>query len=306
MAVLRGDEILYQAAAPDFALDRLHSIQSINKTMINLLIAPYIDNGAIDLNELIKSYLPQLGAGYDGATVIDLLNMAVDNDYFEDMTDRNAAYYRQEESLGWRLPHDLDDASHELRHRDFLSEVGRRPDQIVTSLAKVDYKSSNTEILAWLIEHISGHDLRWHLAELVDAAGLEQSLYISTDRDGVPAFCGGAAMSMLDLMRYAALILRRGRGVNGRNFGGENWFNATLKGGLNYKIDDPDFRYSRHFETDGRVLAHGGFCGQYLFCDLTSNMAVGFFSVSLAEAGVNPDHFDAIWKMMEKITRLFD
>ena len=306
MAVMRGKNLLYAKAADDFALDRLHSVQSINKCMINLLIAPYIESGAIKLDMPIKEYLPQLGAGYDGATVQSVLNMAVDNDYSEDMTDDFASYYRQEEALGWRLPEDLDDASSELRHRDFLGQVGRRPDQTSTPLTSVDYKSSNTESLAWLIEKISGRSLRWHLAELVDAAGLEHSLFMGCDRDGVPAFCGGGAMSVMDLLRLGALFLRRGVGVNRRKFGSPAWFERTLKGGIPWKPSDPDYRYSNHCETDGRVLAHGGFCGQYLYCDLTSNMVVAFLSVSLAKNGVNNEHFIEIWDMMEKVTRLFD
>ncbi|MDI9349418.1 MAG: serine hydrolase domain-containing protein [Candidatus Symbiobacter sp.] len=306
MGVMRGDHLLFTAAAPDFDVTYLHSMQSINKTMINLLIAPYVEHGEIKLNAPIKEYLPQLGAGYEGATVQMLLDMAVANDYSEDMTDHHASYYAQEEALGWRLPLDLNDSDYELRHRDFLCQVGRRPGQTAAPLAFVDYKSSNTEILAWLIETVSGYYLNLHLAELVDAIGLEQSLFIGTDRDGVPAFCGGAAMSLLDLLRYGALFVRRGVGVNGWRFGSDAWFDATLKGGIAWKPTEPGYRYSNHCETDGRALAHGGFCGQYLYCDLTSKMVVGFYSVSLAEAGVNPDHFHAIYRMMHKVTRLFD
>ncbi|MER8401994.1 hypothetical protein [Mesorhizobium sp. M1348] len=73
------------------------------------------------------------------------------------------------------------------------------------------YKSTNTDVLGWIIERVSG--LRDWLIEIVEAAGLEGCFHITCDREGVPLLSGGACLSARDLARYGLLFARKGEGV---------------------------------------------------------------------------------------------
>jgi CubicO group peptidase (beta-lactamase class C family) len=104
MIVVRGQHILFERYAADFSQEQPHSIQSITKTLMNLIVGRLVIDGTIVLSRTIAHYVPEIGSGYADATVQSVLNMDVQNDYSEDFTDPEATYYRHEEAMGWRLP----------------------------------------------------------------------------------------------------------------------------------------------------------------------------------------------------------
>ena len=55
-------------------------------------------------NKKVKEYLPEIGTGYAEATVQQVLNMDLSNNYSEDYSDPFACSFIHETSLGWRLP----------------------------------------------------------------------------------------------------------------------------------------------------------------------------------------------------------
>lgn len=82
--VVQGNRILYEAYAPDFGPDMPHSIQSVTKTTLNLLLGRCVADGLIDLGRRVRHYLPEIGTGYADATVRDVADMNVANDFSED------------------------------------------------------------------------------------------------------------------------------------------------------------------------------------------------------------------------------
>eukprot|EP01050_Picozoa_sp_SAG11_P028680 SAG11_NODE_7765_length_1099_cov_1.164000_1_plen_225_part_01 len=77
MAVLRGAELLYEKYADDFGPDRVHSIQSITKTNINLIFGRLLAAGLVDLTQTVATYLPTIGSGYASATLQQVIDMDV-------------------------------------------------------------------------------------------------------------------------------------------------------------------------------------------------------------------------------------
>src|SRR5690606_35614588 len=104
MVVIRGSHVLHEAYAPDFGPDRPHSIQSIGKMALNLMIGRLVEDGTIALDAPVERYVPEIGSGYRSATVQQVLDMDVANDYTEDFTDPAATYWDHEVAMGWRLP----------------------------------------------------------------------------------------------------------------------------------------------------------------------------------------------------------
>ncbi|MDI9408985.1 MAG: serine hydrolase [Candidatus Pacebacteria bacterium] len=300
ICVINGGRILFERYARDYDPQSLHSIQSVTKTMVNLLIGPLVESGQVKLDGLLTDYVPEVARGYKNATVQQTLNMDVENDYSEQFDDPNCLYYQHEAAIGWRLPPDL---NHEESHKQFLARVEHN--HLTPPSPFVKYKSSNTDSLAWLIERVSGKSLNHHLADIIDAAGIESRFAMSCDRDGYPLMDGGGCFTARDLARYGSIFTRGGLGVNGHQIGSKWWMEKTLKGGIPWSKEDGDeYRYSNQTETDGRAIAHAGYCGQYLYADLTSGTVVAHFSVCDQTDGFAHDHFSHIWQMMAEVTRL--
>lgn len=300
MVLLHRSDILHERYAADFGPDRLHSMQSITKTTLNLIIGNLVEAGRIALDRRIGDYLPEIGSGYADATVQAVLEMNVDNDYTQDFSDPDTSYYAFEEAMGWRLPAN---GRAELTIREFL--VGINSADPTNRTGKVQYKDANTDVLGWIAERVSGRPLRALLSDIVDAAGLEHRFVVATDRDGVPVMDGGGCMTARDLARYGSLFVRRGMGVDGRQVGCADFIEHCITGGTGWNSPSDSYRYASQIETNGRWLSHGGYCGQYLMVDMKAGLVGAFFSVVENKDGDCDDHFTAIYDMFVEIGNLF-
>ena len=284
MVVVQGCDILFERYAPDFGPDMLHSIQSITKTTLNLIYGRLVAGGLVDLEETVGHYLPDIGSGYRGATVQDVLDMNVMNNFDEDYTapydpppgpGERIGYGREEITLGWRLP---PAGEPEQSLRAFVSELvddgTANPDNITR------YKSTNSDVAAWIAEVVSGRDLKSYLVDIVNGAGLERAFHISLDCDFVPVLSGGGSLTARDLARYGLLFARGGLGVHGEPVGDAGFIEATRKGGGTWLAGPREGqRYRNQIYTDGSFLGHGGYGGQYLMVRPDREAAIAFFSV---------------------------
>jgi CubicO group peptidase (beta-lactamase class C family) len=298
MVVVRGAHMLFERYAPDFGPLQPHSIQSISKTMMNLIIGRMVEEGRIDPNRRIGDYLPWIGSGYRSATVQQALNMDVVNDYSEDYADAYASVYRHEEAEGWRLPAD---SAPEVSTRGFVATI--ESDDTTNDSGAAIYKSANSDVLALLAESVSGRPLRSFVADIADSAGLEGSLHVTTDREGMPWAAGGACLTARDLARYGSIFVRRGRGIDGRAIGGEAFIEAALRQGIPMP-PPPQRRYSNQLMTDGRWVGHGGYGGQFMLADLTSGVVGVYFSVMENKDGYDADFYLPVIGMLSDVGRL--
>ncbi|WP_292506512.1 serine hydrolase [Mesorhizobium sp.] len=299
MAVVRGKDVLFERYAPDFGPDRAHSIMSISKTLINLVIGSLLEEGKIDLGRQIAHYLPWIGSGYASATVQQVLDMDVANNYSEDLSDLRSTTYAHEEAGGLRLPAD---PMHEHTMRSFLATISST--DTTNRTGRADYKTANTDVLAMIAEAVSGRPIRSYLADIVDAAGIEGCLYITTDREGFPNTGCGVCVTARDLARYGALFVKRGKGMEDRQVGSASFIDRSLVGGIPMSAPRDWLRYSNQTNTDGRWLGHGGFGGQYMIADLTSGVVGVVFSVVENREGNDSNYHVRIIKMLEQIGRL--
>ena len=277
MVVLRGDRVLFERYAPDFGPDQPHSIMSLSKTTMMLIIGRLVAEGRIDLAAPVDRYLPWVGPGYATASVQDVLNMNVDNDYVEDYADPLCMAFLHEAATGLRLP---GPGEAERTSKQFLATVGLAPGRFdtVNATGLCMYRSANTDILAAIAEAVGG-PLAARLADIADAAGLEGSLHVATDRSGFPCLNGGLCLTARDLARYGLLLARGGIGVAGQKVGSPAFLQATLTGGVAMPAPRGHLRYSNQTNTDGRWIGHGGYGGQYLVADPVTGTAAVFLSV---------------------------
>jgi CubicO group peptidase (beta-lactamase class C family) len=306
MAVVRGQELLFEDYAGDFGPDRRHSIQSISKTTISLMIGKLVEDGRIDLSKTVSDYLPDIGSGYAGATVQDVLDMNVVNIFVEDYSDSYRksgdpsaiqGYNRLEIAMGWRLP---PDGEAPFGLRDFVN--GITSDDVRNPLSETLYKSSNTEVLAWIAETVTGESLYPLLVGIVEAAGIEGALYMSTDINGAPVVSGGGALTARDLARYGLLFARGGVGVSGSKVGSRKFINAARSGQGTACAAPLDWlRYSNQLFTNGEWIGHLGFCGQLLMIQPESETAIVYFSVLEEKNGDDDGWFEEVVRMGETV-----
>lgn len=297
MIVIRGQHILFERYAADFGPDSPHSIQSITKTTMNLVVGQLVELGILDLSCKIGHYIPEIGSGYANATLQQVLNMDVVNEYSEDFADPQATYYRHEEAMGWRLPRDPE---HEETQRQFVARIASA--DTTNHSGHTQYKDANTDVVGWVVERASGRSLRSFLADIVDAAGLEGTFHITTDREGFPTVDGGACLTARDLARYFSIFARRGRGVGGEMVGSEAFIEQTLLSGVPRPPPLERMRYSNHTMVSGRALGHAGWGGQYAVTNLDTGSIAVFFSVIENQHAISRDYLGPIIHMLESIT----
>ncbi|MER9424714.1 beta-lactamase family protein [Mesorhizobium sp. M0317] len=296
--VVQGNHILYEAYAPDFGPDKTQSIQSITKTTLNLMLGRAVADGLVDLDRRVRDYLPEIGTGYAEATIRDVADMNVANHFSEDLSEPNTMWWTMERHIGWRLP---PEGEKEGALRSFL--CGITSNDVVNRTGKAIYKSTNSEIIGWVIERASGRALREWLIEIVEAAGLEGCFHITCDREGVPLLNGGACLSVRDLARYGLLFARKGEGIDGRRVGDAVFIEETRRNPgppLDWQSHNCMW-YSRQTYTDGTFVSHGGWGGSHMLANPDTGTVVVYLGVLENWSASSGDFSGQLVKMMAEL-----
>lgn len=303
MVVLRDDRVLYERYAADFGPAQPHSIMSISKTTMNLIIGRLVAQGRIDPSATVATYLPWIGPGYAGAAVRQVLNMDVANAYTEDYADPASMVFHHETATGFRLPAP---GVAEPTTKPFIASIGLAPGAQDTSnpTGLCLYKSANTDVLALIAEAVSGRPMQDFLIEIAEAAGLEGCLHVALDRAGFPGMNGGFCLTARDLARYGMIFARGGRGANGAEVGDPAFIAATRAGGIPMPKPRDWLRYSNQTNTDGDWIGHGGYGGQYMLVNPTTRTVCVYFSVFENESGYDAAFYARLIRMMETVSRL--
>jgi len=299
IVIVKGDTIVYEKYAPDFGPAQQHSCQSSTKTINNLLVGKLMAEGKLDLSKKIKSFYPDMGSGYAEATIQQVLDMDVVNDYTEGYGDPDSPIRSHESVSGWRpFREDLGDDL-----RAYLKTIESKN---ITNNGKYKYKSTNTDVVGMIIEAAANRPLHQLVREVMVAAGFENTGYISTDGLGVPATMGGFILTTRDFARYGMLLRDGGKGVNGKMVGGgKSFIEQTLNhSGASMGLDN--FRYSNSTYTNGRFFGHAGWGGQYLYVDPKHQLVVAFHSTLENDSGIVGDYALRLAKMPLAVSDYFD
>ena len=291
LLVGKNQDILYEKYADDFTEKTPQTIMSITKMFVNLFVGELIEKKIINLNKKISHYLPNIGSGYATATIQDVLDMNIINSYSEDYTDPYTSSFLHEPVCGWRLPANLDD---NMGQEEFLNTIKANKKKDLTNSTEFShYKSANTDVIGVLIEKVSGKKLNEWILDAVEAAGLEDALYMGTDRFGMPWISGGACLISRDFLRYGLLFSRKGLGVGNRKVGSEKFFDATLKNkGTKYMelSQNKYLHYSNSSMKCGDWIGHSGLGGQFLAINLKNGIVASYFSVIETDSGTDENY----------------
>ena len=302
LIVGKGQNILYEKYADDFSEFQPQTIMSITKMFVNLFIGELVKEKKLNLGQKISFYLPNIGSGYANASIQDVLNMNIKNSFTEDYTDPYTSSFIQESVGGWRLPDNLDkNESQENFLNKIESEAGRKLDN---DSDFAFYKSANTDVLALLVEKVSGRKLRDWILSIAEATGFEDALYMATDRTGMPWLSGGGCLITRDFLRMGLLFSRKGSGVLNRSVGSSEFIDETLKfpGPKYMELSKDKFvYYANQTMKSSDWIGHSGYGGQFLMINLKTNLVAGFFSVLETPSATDENYKIDMISMLEEI-----
>lgn len=300
LCCVQDDQIMIESAASDFAATRPHSIQSVTKLHMHLIIGWLLDQGLIALDRTVAHYLPFMGEGYADATVQSLLDMAVTNDFTEDYADPLSDCYAEEVALGWRLP---DENAPELTLKEFAKSITGFK---TGTLEEAQYKSANTDVLTLIAAAVSPVPLFHHIETIADAAGYEGAFYISQSKDGHPAFSGGGCLSARDLARFGLLFTDDAAGQNRRFQTNVDFLRDSLqRSALPLRPPKNWLRYSNHLMTDGQLVGHAGYGGQFLMVNPKTKVSCAYLSVLENASGYDDDYMAFVADTLRQVCLSF-
>lgn len=297
----RGNEIVLSRHASDFPVNQPHSIQSVTKLLMHLIAGRLIGQGLLDPARYVETYIPEIGSGYRGASVQDVLDMNVVNDFVEDYSLPDADSFAEEISLGWRLPPDGVD---EITMHDFVVSI--QGAELANSADTINYCSANTDLLTLICDRLARGTLPDLIDDIVDAAGLADAFYISASPERLPAFSGGGCLSAADLARFGLLLARVAC-----NDQAADWNAAFTDESLNRPAKTlapprDNVRYANQMMTNGRWIGHAGYGGQFLMVDTRTGLACAYLSVLENESGYCEDYMSETIGALQAVTEAYE
>jgi hypothetical protein len=188
-----------------------HIAFSVTKSFVGTLAAVLADLGKLDPSALATKYVPELKDGaYADATVRQVMDMTVGVKYSEVYTDPKADVWDYARA-GGMLPAGPNYQGPRTFY-EFLVKLQKEGEHDQAFA----YKTSNAEVLAWIVKRASGKSLAALLSETVwQKIGAEEDAYFTVDSVGSESGGGGLNTTLRDLARFGE-AMRLGGHFNGQ------------------------------------------------------------------------------------------
>lgn len=246
-----------------------HISQSVSKSLVGALAGNLIDRGMLDLSAPVTDYVPDLkNCGYAGATIRHLLDMTSGVGFSETYGDPASDVWAMDVCTGWRPDHDG-------RGPASLHDLILSLKQIRPHGERFEYRSVETDVLGWVLEHCSGLALPRLMSEIMwQPLGCETEAYFTLDKAGIALASGGFAATARDYARFGLVMLTGGLAED-RRLVSPDWVAACGRGdqakfGAPYVEWYPDGAYSNQFWVEdcrrGSFMARGIY-GQLIYID---------------------------------------
>lgn len=280
--VVRNGKIVFEDY-PGMDPGLRHMWMSISKSILNMLLGLLVREGKLDMTKNVEHYIADLRKkDYGGFTVQELADMNADVDMNEsDYQDPKSPFWAFGRSMNWFT----DDGRWPGGNKQFLTTVKRLEKAAGEKAGKVRYTSSNSQVLAWLIENVSGRPF----AEVVEdrlwkRIGAVANASYSVDKTGFPFAGGGFSTTLRDLARYGTIWANKGLAPDGTRVFEEAWIkeNTSGKGPVIGK-----YNYRNQSYSNGTAITHQGHSGQILWVNPQSGTIVACFSSVTTPGGGN-------------------
>ena len=291
--VLKDGECLYEAYFDDFLPSDRHIMFSVTKSIVGLLAEDFVTSQVLDDLLTVGQYVPELEASAFGdATIRQIMNMVVGVDYREKYEDPNniTAQYAYASGL-WCRPEGSD---HSDNICDYLKKLDKKGEHGLC----FDYITPCTEVLAWVVERVSGRSIATLVEDIWSQLGCERDAYFVNDTQGRVCSGGGFNATLRDMARFALMVSQKGE------WKGKQLVSSTAVERL-FEGADPD-HYARNEEYSswtpgasyrsqwyvyaGQSIMAVGIHGQIIYINRPNNIVIVKQSSSpTAESPLNSD-----------------
>jgi CubicO group peptidase (beta-lactamase class C family) len=292
LLVLHKGAIVYEKYFGDGAAHRPHIAFSVTKSFVGTLAAMLVAQGKLDPAAPVTKYVPELkSSAYGDATVRQVMDMTIGVKYSENYSDPKAEVFDYARA-GGMVPQPPGYAGPKTFF-DFLVTLQKEGEHN----AAFAYKTSNAEVLAWIVKRASGLSLADLLSqEIWQKLGTENDAYFMVDSIGTESGGGGFNTTLRDLARFGEMIRNKGR-YNGQQVIPAEAVTDIQKGGDKDKFAKagyatlPGWSYRDMWwitnNADGAFMARGIY-GQAIYIDPAAEMViVRYASHPYAANGVN-------------------
>jgi CubicO group peptidase (beta-lactamase class C family) len=291
--ILHRGRVVYERYFGVLAVDRQHLAFSVTKSFVATLAAMLIDEGVLNEEATVATYLPELAnAGIGDATIRQLLDMTTGLDYTEDYNDPKSPVWDLARAGGFRVrPPDYGGAQSFF---EYFGTVGNaRPHGEVFA-----YKTVNTDVLGAVLRRVSGHSVSELLSERIfGRLGAEHDAYFTVDPTGADFAGGGLNLTLRDLARFGELMRLDGR-VNGVEIVPKRVVDDIRRGGDRAKFVPagyatlPGWSYRTMWwvsHNEHGAYTARGIHGQAIYIDPAAEMVIARFASHPLAGNVNLD-----------------
>jgi CubicO group peptidase (beta-lactamase class C family) len=253
-----------------------HIAFSVTKSFVGVLAALLAEQGKLDPAALVTKYVPELKDGaYADATVRQVMDMTVGVKYSEVYADPKADVWDYARA-GGLLPAGPNYQGPRTFY-EFLVKLQKEGEHDQAFA----YKTSNAEVLAWIIKRAGGKSISALLSETVwQKMGAEVDAYFAIDSIGGEQGGGGLNTTLRDLARVGEMMRLDGR-FNGQQIIPAAAVADIRRGGDPAKFAKagmatlPNWSYrSMWWVSDYGAYSARGIHGQVIYIDPKAQMTI--------------------------------
>jgi hypothetical protein len=264
--VMKDGAVAYERYCNGMTEHTLHLSQSMAKSVTSAVFGILVGRGLLDPTRRVTDYLPELAeTAWRDATLQHVLDMRSGVKFSEDYTDRYSEVGQIDVASGWKpIPPDSDPDFAWPGHVWEL--ILRLKTKAREHGAVFDYRSIETDVLAFCMERVTGKRLPQLVSEEIwQKIGAEESGCFTVDPAGYALADGGFNACLRDYGRFGLMILDHGGGIVPAS-----WIEAARTGvhGPQYWSIFPQGSYKNQFWLDdpkARTLMCVGVFGQMIW-----------------------------------------
>ncbi len=291
LLVMQDGKIRYEEYFLGTNADDRRISWSVAKSYLSALLGVLVQEGAItSLDDPVTKYAPKLtGSAYDGASILNVLNMASGVTFNEDYLDYDSDINRMGRAVA--LGGALDDIA------AGLSESFAAPGETWA------YVSIDTHVIGMVIRGATGRSISDLMTEKIIAPlGLEQDGNYITDGQGVAFVLGGLNFTTRDYARFGQIILQNGE-YDGNQVVPADWIARSTAVSAPTAPGNVGYGYQWWIPADAQEgeFYGRGIYGQYLYFDRPRGVLITTTGAdrSFREPGVAETNIDMFRKIAQ-------
>ena len=273
LLVLKGGDIVLERYNNGQTKETRHSLFSVTKSFIGLVAELLIDDGIIEPENTVASYLPELTkSGYGDATVRQVMDMEASIEFNEDYDDPKSSISQFLYASGVRVP-PVGIADRTSLYQ-FLPTINKAKEHG----EKFKYISATTEVLGWIITRVAKADINQLMSDkFYRKLGMQRDAYIALDAQGKAVSAGGMSMTLRDLARFALMLSNDGL-VDGKQVLPSKVIKQLKKGGnkahflKGYNRKAWSYKSQWWFNHDNNTMMAIGIHGQIIYISLDTDV----------------------------------